>query len=242
MVTDMRSRMSLYVVGLSCQSRKEGKKAMLIRDVDPARFTIHVKQVKEDKLKDREEFKNKRAKTSKDEFRQQKSDANRSSLPQKQKGPALPSATAPAPKNKSEYNSNSYSFRAKPVYPQGSMVPRGSKAPACARCGRKHQGNCRYGQTSCFKCGQKGHFMRECPEIIQGNGNRGNKAQPSLIDPPNRVAPQGDTSGTGRETNPFFASCQEQKDSLDVVNGIIEVFDFTIYALLDLEASSSDSK
>ena len=36
---------------------------MLIGDMDIARIMIHVQQVDEDKLRDREEFKNKRAKT-----------------------------------------------------------------------------------------------------------------------------------------------------------------------------------
>uniref|UniRef100_M1D447 Gag-pol protein n=1 Tax=Solanum tuberosum TaxID=4113 RepID=M1D447_SOLTU len=78
---------------------------MLIGDMDLARHMIHVQQVEEDKLKDREEFKNKRAKTSGNEFRQQKSSANRSSFQQKQKRPAPSSTNAPAPKNKGEYNS-----------------------------------------------------------------------------------------------------------------------------------------
>ncbi|KAK4718262.1 hypothetical protein R3W88_016600 [Solanum pinnatisectum] len=42
MVTDMRSRMSLFVVGLSHLSSKEGKTAMLIGDMDIARLMIHV--------------------------------------------------------------------------------------------------------------------------------------------------------------------------------------------------------
>ncbi|XP_049393848.1 uncharacterized protein LOC125858186 [Solanum stenotomum] len=36
--------------------------------------------------------------------------------------------------------------------------------------------------------------MRECPEIVQGNGNRGNKAQHSSVAPVDRAAPQGATS------------------------------------------------
>ena len=83
---------------------------MLIKDMDLARLMIHVQQVKENKLKDREKFKYKRAKTSGNEFRHQKIDATR-------KGPAPPSAGAPAPKNKCEYNSqNSHSFKAKHVH------------------------------------------------------------------------------------------------------------------------------
>ncbi|KAG5571168.1 hypothetical protein H5410_060934 [Solanum commersonii] len=62
-------------------SSKEGKAAMLIGDIDIARFLIHLQQVEEDKLKDREEFKDKRAKIGGDEFRNQKNDENQSSLP-----------------------------------------------------------------------------------------------------------------------------------------------------------------
>ncbi|XP_049399962.1 uncharacterized protein LOC125864063 [Solanum stenotomum] len=80
MVADMRSRMSLFVDGLSHLSSKEGK-------------------VEEEKLRDREEFKNKRAKTW-NKFGQYKSNANRLSFQQKQKGPTPSSASAPAPNNK----------------------------------------------------------------------------------------------------------------------------------------------
>ncbi|KAK4713885.1 hypothetical protein R3W88_019792 [Solanum pinnatisectum] len=64
MVADMRSRMSLFVSGLSRLSSKEIKAAMLIGDMDIARVMIHMQQVNEDKLKDREEFRNKKAKTA----------------------------------------------------------------------------------------------------------------------------------------------------------------------------------
>ena len=53
---------------------------MLIKDMDLARLMIHVQQVEENKLKDREKFKNNRTKTLGNEFRQQKSNVNRSSL------------------------------------------------------------------------------------------------------------------------------------------------------------------
>ncbi|XP_049365270.1 uncharacterized protein LOC125830099 [Solanum verrucosum] len=107
-------------------SSKKGKVAMLIGDMDLARLIIYVQQVEEDKMNDREEFKNKRANTSGDEF--------------------------------------SAEFRAKPAHSQGSMAQRGSKPPACAKCGRNHPGICREGSTGYFKCGQNSHFMRDCPE------------------------------------------------------------------------------
>jgi len=64
MVDDMRTRMSLFVSGLSHLSSKEGKAAMLIGDIDIARLMIHVQQVEEDKLRDREEFRYKKTKTT----------------------------------------------------------------------------------------------------------------------------------------------------------------------------------
>jgi len=241
MVADMRSRMSLYVAGLSRKSSKESKAAMLIGDIDLARFMIHLQQVEEDKLKDREEFNNKRAKIVGEEFKQQKNDANQSSLPQKQKRPVPPSASVPALENKDGYNRNSYNFRARLAYPQGSVVLRGSKALTCARCGRTHPGKCRQGQKGCFKCGQEGHVLKECPKSRQGSGNLGSKAQSSSVVPPDRMTPRGATSSTCGGANCLYAinSRQEQEDSPDVVTGMILVFDFAIYALLDPRASLS---
>ncbi|KAG5581506.1 hypothetical protein H5410_052133 [Solanum commersonii] len=137
MVAEMRSRMNMFVAGLSHLSSKEGKSVMLIGDMDKARLMIQVEQVEEDKLRDSKEFKNKRAKTSVNEFEQQKSNANWCSFQQKQKGPSPSSVSAPVPKNK---------------------------------------GMCCDGSIGCYKCGQNGHFMRECPKNRQGNGNRGTRA------------------------------------------------------------------
>ena len=87
-----------------------------------------MKQVEEDKLKDKEGFKNRRAKISGNEFRQQKSSMKQSVIQQKHKEPAPPFASALAPKIKGEYNTqNSQCFRVKPSYSQNIMAKRGSK-------------------------------------------------------------------------------------------------------------------
>ena len=99
----------------------------------------------------REEFKNKRAKTW-NEFGKQKSNVKRSSFRQKPKGPAPSSASAPTPKNKGEYYGQN--SKSKPSYSQGSVAQEGSEPPACAKCGRNLFGVYREGSTSCFKCGQ----------------------------------------------------------------------------------------
>uniref|UniRef100_M1DY51 Retrotransposon gag protein n=1 Tax=Solanum tuberosum TaxID=4113 RepID=M1DY51_SOLTU len=189
MVADMRSRMSLFVVKLSRLSSKEGKATMLIGDMDITRIMIHVQQVEKDKLRDREEFKNKRAKTSGDESGQQKSNANRSSFQSKQKGPATSSDSAHAQGNKGEYNSQN--FRAKLAYSQGSMAQGGSKPPACAKCGRNYSGICHDAFTSCFKC----------------------------VAPQDRAASRRATSGAGGGSNRLYAITSLQDSSVPSPEG-----------------------
>uniref|UniRef100_M1DPH3 Gag-pol protein n=1 Tax=Solanum tuberosum TaxID=4113 RepID=M1DPH3_SOLTU len=170
-------------------------------------------------MRDREEFRNKKVKTG-SEYEQQRGNVNRSSFQQKQKGPAPSYTSATAPKNKSEYNSQN--FKAKPVYSQGSIAQGGSKPPACAKYHRNHSGTYREGSTGCFKCGQNGHFMRECPKNKQGSGNGGNRDQSSSVSPPYSAAVRGATSGTGGGTNCLYSinNCQEQEDSQDIVTGM----------------------
>ncbi|KAG5609587.1 hypothetical protein H5410_020868 [Solanum commersonii] len=72
--------------------------------MDIARLMIHVQHVEEDNLRDREELRNKKAKTSGNEFGQQKINANGSSFQQKHKGLAPSFASASAPRNKGEFH------------------------------------------------------------------------------------------------------------------------------------------
>uniref|UniRef100_M1DQI9 Gag-pol protein n=1 Tax=Solanum tuberosum TaxID=4113 RepID=M1DQI9_SOLTU len=113
MVADMRSNMSLFVSGLSHFFIKEGKATMLIGDMDIDRLMIHVEQVDEDKLKDREEFCCKRAKIAGQEYDHQKTgNMKRSSFQHRSSGPAPSSASVPAPRNRNDYRiQNSQNFR-----------------------------------------------------------------------------------------------------------------------------------
>ncbi|KAH0781790.1 hypothetical protein KY290_001388 [Solanum tuberosum] len=162
MVADMRSKMSLFVVRLSRLSSKEGKAAMLIGDMDITRLMVYVQQVEEEKLRDKEEFRNKKAKTSRNESR-------------------------------------------------------------------------------LFQVWTRGPLHEKCPKNHQGNGNQGNKAQSPSVAPPDRAAPRGATSGTGRGANCLYAitSHQEQENPPDVVTSMIKVFTLDVYALLDPRASLS---
>ena len=77
--------------------------------------------------------------------------------------------------------------------------------------------------------------MRECPKNKQGGRNLGNRAQSLSVAPPDRVASRGTTSCTGRGENHLHAitSLQEYKNSPSVFTGMIKVFTFDVYALLD---------
>ncbi|XP_027769629.1 uncharacterized protein LOC114075371 [Solanum pennellii] len=70
-------------------------------------------------------------------------------------------------------------------------------------------------QISCFKCGQEGQLMRECPKNKQGGGNLSNRAL--SVAPPDRAAPRGATFGTSRGENRLYAitSCQDKENSPD---------------------------
>ena len=53
MVKDMRSRISLFVAGSGRASSKEGRDAMMIRDMDISRLMVYVQQFEKEKVKDR---------------------------------------------------------------------------------------------------------------------------------------------------------------------------------------------
>ena len=100
-------------------------------------------------------------------------------------------------------------------------------------------GVCQEGTNSCYKYGQTCHFQNECPFRKQGDG--GGRAQPPFVTPQNRGNQRGSTSGADRGTNHLYAmgSRQDQENSPDVVTGMLRVFSFDVYALLDPGATLS---
>lgn len=67
--------MSLSAARFSLASSKEGRDAMLKRNMDIYRLIVYVQKIEEENMRDREEYIHKKAKT-RNEFGQQKGDSN----------------------------------------------------------------------------------------------------------------------------------------------------------------------
>lgn len=95
-------------------------------------------------------------------------------------------------------------------------------------------GKCRKGTNGYYKCGQEGHFQRDC---LRWAG----KAQSFLPVPPIQENQRGATSSTSGATNHLnvMSTRQEQEDSPDIVTGMIRFFTLDCYVRMNSGATLS---
>ncbi|XP_047256183.1 uncharacterized protein LOC124888944 [Capsicum annuum] len=125
-------------------------------------------------------------------------------------------------------------------------APSLSTAPALrGRCGRDHEGKWLWGQKSSYGCVQEAHDFRDCPHTRQGNRDVCPLAQtanaPAPVAYPTSTHSSSSSNIGGHCPNRFYALLSHQKleDSSDVVTGMLCVFQFNVYPLLDPGSSFS---
>ncbi|KAH0651783.1 hypothetical protein KY284_031695 [Solanum tuberosum] len=167
MVVDSMAQMNTFLYGVSDFVKIECRNAMLLENMNISRLMTHPQQVEGDKLREQAK-ENKKARTGNYESPSSASVLS-SKFWQDQKGRASGSKS------------------------QGSVS--GSRTyPTCPKCGKNHPGEWLAGKEECFRCGQTGHKLRDCPSK-QGQG------------------------GGGQRQNRLYAfqARQDQEDSRDVV-------------------------
>ncbi|KAJ8758614.1 hypothetical protein K2173_000335 [Erythroxylum novogranatense] len=139
---------------------------------------------------------------------------------------------------------------------RGSSGGRGSGAPECPHCSIHHWGVCWRATGACFRCGSTKHMIANCPlrqsGIAQASGevshasagNRGRGRGRGGYNQ-NRSNPSSHSETVNRPAMPtasgqaYALKAREDQDAPDVIAGMVSLFDFELYALIDPGSSHS---
>ncbi|XP_062171034.1 uncharacterized protein LOC133876803 [Alnus glutinosa] len=90
----------------------------------------------------------------------------------------------------------------------------GNQATSCYKCGKVHAGECKASEPNCFRCGQFGHFKRNCP-LDAPEGSR---------PPGNNFPPRRPAQARVYTLTPVEVDEEEERGVNDVVTGATQSF------------------
>ncbi|KAJ8764775.1 hypothetical protein K2173_009176 [Erythroxylum novogranatense] len=116
--------------------------------------------------------------------------------------------------------------------------------PLCDQCGKHHQGECLRSLGVCFRCGEKGHIAKYCPQAPRPEGSQFQALRRAETVGTRSVTEVG-SSGTARKTVPpgrprgqasarvFAMTREEAVAAPEVVTGMARLLDSTVFVLTD---------
>ncbi|KAL5816180.1 hypothetical protein ACOSQ3_024558 [Xanthoceras sorbifolium] len=122
---------------------------------------------------------------------------------------------------------------------------RGPASAPCEHCGRWHLGECWRLTGACFRCGSCDHFLRDCPQNQTASAIPSERSVPTVSRRrrPSQIGIEasrhrGAAESTGRQNSraparAYSVRAQEDRDTPEVITGMISIFDITAIALID---------